>query len=43
MKYTTPEFRMLGSLSTLTLGHGGSSLDGDGLNDQRGQGNDGKK
>ena len=41
MQYTTPELRALGSLSVLTLGNGGSSLDGDGLNDQRGGGNDG--
>jgi len=40
MQYSTPSVRFLGSLTELTLGHGGSSLDGTGLNNQRGGGND---
>ena len=40
MEYTTPQFANLGSLAALTLGHGGSSLDGFGLNVQKGGGND---
>ena len=40
MEYSTPELRSLASLSYLTLGAGGSTLDGTGLNNQRGKGND---
>lgn len=41
MEYTTPQFAELGSLAALTLGHGGSSLDGSCMNTQLGGGNDG--
>ena len=42
MKYITPELRALGSLADLTLGAGGSSLDGGcKISDQLGGGNDG--
>lgn len=41
MEYRTPELTKLGSLTELTLGHGGSSLDGSCLTTQRGKGNDG--
>ena len=42
MEYKTPEVKNLGSLSDLTLGMGGSSLDGNGRNNtQLGGGNDG--
>jgi hypothetical protein len=40
MMYEAPEFRHLGSLTLLTLGSGGSTLDGTCLNNQRGKGND---
>lgn len=40
LQYSAPTLRYLGSLTELTLGHGGSSLDGTGLNDQKGYGND---
>lgn len=43
MEYKTPEVKNLGSLSDLTQGMGGSSLDGAGRNNtQLGGGNDGK-
>lgn len=38
--YHTPTLTHLGSLTDLTLGHGGSSLDGQGLANQTGGGND---
>ena len=40
MEYTTPQFAELGSLAALTLGHGGSSMDGQCADTQRGGGND---
>ena len=43
MDYSTPQLRTLGSLTDLTLGTGGSSLDGGARNNtQRGSGNDGR-
>ena len=39
MEYTTPQFAELGSLAALTLGSGGSSLDGSCMNTQEGGGN----
>jgi hypothetical protein len=36
--YEKPRLRSLGSLRTLTQGNGGSCLDGNGENDQRGGG-----
>lgn len=41
--YTPMRVNRLGSLSELTLGSGGSSLDGTGLYNQLGDGNDGGK
>jgi hypothetical protein len=38
MKYEKPRLRSLGSLTELTLGNGGSCLDGNGENDQFGGG-----
>lgn len=38
--YHTPTLTYLGSLTDLTLGHGGSSFDGQGLVNQKGYGND---
>lgn len=32
MRYTPPEVTKLGSMATLTLGHGGSCLDGNSRN-----------
>lgn len=40
LHYSVPSLIDLGSLTELTLGNGGSSLDGTGLNNQRGGGND---
>ena len=37
-KYSTPEFRSLGSLTGLTLGQGGSCMDGTGEINQFGGG-----
>lgn len=37
--YSVPTLSYLGSLTELTLGHGGSSLDGSGLVNQLGYGN----
>lgn len=42
-KYSKPRLSPLGSISTLTLGHGGSSMDGTGTHTQRGGGNDGRQ
>lgn len=39
MEYTTPQFAELGSLAALTLGQGGSSLDGLCTDNQKGGGN----
>lgn len=39
-RYSAPKLSHLGSLTELTLGHGGSSLDGTGLANQKGFGND---
>ena len=39
--YRTPEVTDLGLVSRLTMGNGGSSLDGNCTFTQRGQGNDG--
>lgn len=39
-KYTKPTLSQLGSISTLTLGQGGSSMDGTGSYTQKGGGND---
>lgn len=41
MEYTTPQFAELGSLAALTLGQGGSSLDGLCTDNQKGGGNNG--
>ena len=41
MEYSRAKLTSLGSFATLTLGNGGSSLDGNYENDQRGKGNDG--
>lgn len=41
MEYSRATLTSLGSFSLLTLGNGGSSLDGNFTNVQRGQGNDG--
>lgn len=38
--YEKPRLVRLGEVSNLTLGNGGSSLDGTGLNNQLGGGND---
>ena len=40
LQYSVPSLIELGSLTELTLGNGGSSLDGTGLNTQTGGGND---
>lgn len=40
LQYSSPILSSLGSLTELTLGHGGSSLDGTGLANQKGFGND---
>ena len=39
--YTKPTLTPLGSIHTLTLGSGGSSMDGNFTTTQRGKGNDG--
>lgn len=39
--YTKPMLKQLGSVHTLTLGSGGSSIDGNHSNTQTGKGNDG--
>ena len=39
--YTKPTLTSLGSIQTLTLGSGGSSMDGNYTTTQRGKGNDG--
>lgn len=39
--YTKPILKHLGSIQTLTLGSGGSSIDGNHSNTQTGKGNDG--
>lgn len=41
MEYSRAELTSLGSFATLTLGSGGSSMDGNIPSDQRGKGNDG--
>lgn len=41
-QYTKPKLTSLGSIQTLTLGSGGSSLDGNCSNTQLGGGNDGR-
>jgi hypothetical protein len=41
--YEAPRLYELGRVTSLTLGHGGSTPDGTLMNDQRGSGNDGKE
>lgn len=38
--YTKPVFSLLGSVATITLGNGGTSIDGTGTRTQQGKGND---
>lgn len=40
--YTKPVFSLLGSVATITLGNGGSSIDGNMSDTQTGGGNDGR-
>jgi len=41
LPYTSPNLRVFGSVASLTLGSGGTSIDGDLSRTQKGKGNDG--